>query len=211
MKGLTYIELLLVLGIFSFVMGIIGGIYKVQDYFKTTRDLQRLKDLSLINSALNFYFQNANFVDPDGPYLENRGIDESLPTIFVSVPEEKEKFFETCYYYQNNKIYYIYQTNKNDYQKINGYGWIPINFLTINYPSLTYLPVDPVNDLKSGLYYLYAFKRNPLKYEIAAFFESKEFQKNGIKDIVSKDGGDDDLRLELGTDLNIIPPFIPNF
>jgi hypothetical protein len=207
MKGITYVELLIVLGFIPVIIGIISGFIKLQDYFKTTRDLQRLQDLNLLNSALNFYFQNATSVDPDGPNLQNRGVDEAVPTIFVSVPGETDKFFETCFYYPNNKIYYIYQTNKNDYQKINGSGWIPINFLEVNFPGLSVLPVDPINRLQSGLYYLYAFQRKPAQYEISAGFESVEFQKGGRADKVSNDGGDDENRLELGTNLNLIPGF----
>ena len=211
MKGLTYVELLVVLGLIPVVIGIISGVLKVQNYYKTSRDLQRLQDLNLLNSALNFYFQNATSVDPDGPNLNNRGVDESIPTIFVSVPGEKDKFFESCFYYPNNKTYYIYQASKNDYQKINGLGWIPINFLEVNFPGISSLPVDPINTLKSGFYYLYAFQRNPPQYEISAALESPQFQKGGSADKVSTDGGNDENRLELGTNLNLIPGFIFSF
>lgn len=210
-KGLTYIELLVVLGLIPVIIGILSGVLKVQNYFKTSRDIQRLQDLNLLNSALSFYFQNAKNLDPDGPNLSDHGVDESIPTIFVSVPAEKDKFFETCFYYPNGKTYYIHQSNKNDYQKINGSGWIPINFLEVNYPNLSSLPVDPENSLHSGLYYLYAFQRNPPQYEISAAFESSEFQKGGSADRVSNDGGNDENRLELGTNLNIIPGFIFSF
>jgi type II secretory pathway pseudopilin PulG len=211
MKGVTYIELLIVLALIPVVIGIISGVIKVQDYFKKTRDLQRLQDLNLLNSALNFYFQNATSVDPDGPNLENRGADEATPTIFVSVPQETDKFFETCFYYPNNKVYYIYQTSKNNYQKISGSGWIPINFLEVNFPGLSFLPVDPINRLNSGLYYLYVFQRKPPQYEISTGFESAEFQKGGRDDRVSNDGGDDENRLELGTNLKLVPALLFSF
>ncbi|MFN3967258.1 MAG: type II secretion system protein, partial [Endomicrobiia bacterium] len=110
-KGLTYIELLIVLGLIPVIIGITIGVFKIQEYFAKTRDLQRIQDLNLLNNALNFYFQNATSVDPDGPNLTDRGVDENLPTIFVSVPTEKDKFFESCFYYPNGKTYYIYQTN----------------------------------------------------------------------------------------------------
>jgi hypothetical protein len=58
---------------------------------------------------------------------------------------------------------------------------------------------------------MYAFRRKPLQYEISAAFESVEFQKGGAADRVSKDGGDDENRLELGTNLNIIPGFLFSF
>ncbi len=210
-KGLTYVELLIVLGLIPVLIGLGGGVFKIQDYFKKTRDLQRINDITLLNNALNFYFQNATSVDPDGPNLTNRGVDESLPTIFVSVPGEKDKFFESCFYYPTGKIYYIYQTNKNDYQRTDSFGWIPINFQEVNYPGLSVLPVDPINTLNSGLYYLYAFQRTPPQYEISVGFESPEFQKGGSADKVSTDGGNDDNRLEMGTNLNIIPGFLWSF
>lgn len=211
MKGLTYVELLVVLGLTSVVIGIISGVLKIQSYSKTTRDLQRLQDLNLLSSALNFYFQNATSVDPDGPNFNDRGVDELIPTIFVSIPAEKDKFFETCFYYPDGKIYYIYQSNKNDYQKINGLGWIPINFFEVNLPLISSLPADPINTLQSGLYYLYSFQRNPPQYEISAGFESEKFQKGGSTDKVSNDGGNDENRLEIGTNLNLIPSFIFSF
>jgi len=203
MKGITYVELLIVLGLILVIIGIVTSVIKVQDYFKTIRDIQRLQDLNLLNSALNFYFQNAVSIDPDGPNLQNKGIDESSSTIFVSVPRENDQF--QTYYSTNSKTYYIYQSNKNDYQKINGFGWIPINFSEVNFSGLSFLPVDPINRLQPGLYYLYAFQRNPPQYEISAGFESTEFKQGGAKDIVSNDGGNDNNRLELGTNLNLIP------
>ncbi len=206
-KGLTYIELLIALGLIPLLIGLVTGVLKVQDHFKTTRDLQRLQDLNLINNALNYYFQNATSIDPDGPNLEQRGTDQTNPTIFVSVPTEDYKFPQKCISIRTRRIYSIYQTNKNFYQRIDGSGWIPINFLEINYPELGALPIDPVNDYNKGLYYLYAFQKNPAQYEISAAFESVEFRKGGFKDLVSNDGGNDENRFELGTNLNLLPAF----
>ncbi len=211
MKGVTYVEILITLALIPFILGIIGGAVKLKNYLSTSRDLQRLQDAYALNSALNFYFRNAINFDPDGPNLDNRGVDETYPTIFVSVPDEQDQFFETCYCPSNDKAYYIYQTNKNDYQKINGSGWIPIDFSSLNYPGLSYLPVDPSNTLRSGLYYMYAFRRNPPQYEISLSFESPEYRLGGVNDKVSTDGGNDPNRLELGNNLELICPFIYSF
>ena len=199
------------MGLIPVVIGVISGVFKIQEHFAKTRDLQRIQDLILLNNALNFYFQNATSVDPDGPNLENRGVDETMPTIFVSVPTEKDKFFESCFYYPTGKTYYIHQVSKNNFQRIDSFGWIPINFQEVSYPGLGSLPVDPVNSLNSGLYYLYAFQRVPPQYEISAGFESPEYQKGGSQDKVSTDGGDDENRWELGTNLNIVPAFLWKF
>lgn len=211
MKGFTYVEILIVL-IGSFIIfGILAGSLKIKNYLTVSRDLQRLQDATALNAALNFYFRNTNNFDPDGPFLDKKGYDEEAPTIFVSVPAEKDIFFQTCYCQINGKVYSIYQSNKNDYQKINGKGWIPIDFLSVNYPSLSVLPVDPVNDMHSGLYYMYAFRRNPPQYEISLSFESDKFKLNGSADKVSTDGGNDPNRFELGTNLELICSFIYQF
>lgn len=203
-KGFTYIELLVVLGVIALLLGIFVSVIKVKPYLTKTRDIQRLNDLYALNSALNFYFQNATSVDPDGPYLDNRGTDEATPTIFVSVPWESFSFPAT--YTTNSKIYYYYQSNKSDYQRLDGYGWLPINFFEVLFTNLSILPIDPVNEASSSLYYLYAFRRYPLAYEISSAFESTDFKKGGGNDKVSTDGGNDDNRFELGIDLSLIPP-----
>lgn len=203
-KGFTYIELLVVLGVLSLLLGIFISVLKAKPYFTKARDLQRLKDLYSLNAILTFYFQNATSVDPDGPYLSLRGIEEATPTIFVSIPIESFQFPAT--YTTNSKTYYYYQSNKADYQKLNGYGWIPINFLEVSFSALPTLPVDPINEASSSLYYLYSFRRIPFGYEVEGAFETSEFKKGGKNDKVSTDGGDDNNRFELGTDLSLIPP-----
>ncbi len=72
-KGFTYIELLVVLGVISLLLGIFVSVIKVKPYITKSRDVQRLNDLYALNSALSFYFENATSVDPDGPYLDGRG------------------------------------------------------------------------------------------------------------------------------------------
>ncbi len=211
MKGFTYVETLTILGVLTILFAIIGGSLKVKSYLAQSRDLQRLQDAAALSAALNFYFRNSENLDPDGPFLEKTGFDEENPTIFISVPAEKDKFFQTCYCQTNGKVYSVRQSNKSDYQKIDGKGWIPIDFLSVNYPSLSVLPVDPINNMRSGLYYMYAFRRNPPQYEISLSFESANFRLNGPADKVSTDGGNDPNRLEMGTNLELICPFIYEF
>ncbi|MCS7200715.1 MAG: hypothetical protein NZ822_01010 [Patescibacteria group bacterium] len=203
-KGFTYIELLIVLGVLILLLGILISVIGAKPYFAKSRDVQRLKDLYFLNLALNFYFQNATSVDPDGPYLYLRGIDEATPTIFVSIPKESYPFPAT--YTTGSITYYYYQSNRSDYQRIDGYGWLPINFMEISFPSLAVLPVDPLNQVTSSLYYTYSFRRSSFDYEIGGSFETAEFKNGGVNDKVSTDGGNDPNRYELGSNLNLIPP-----
>lgn len=203
-KGFTYIELLIVLAVISLLLGIFISVIKIKPYLVKGRDIQRLNDLYALNSALSFYFENATSVDPDGPYLNNRGIDEATPTIFTSIPGESFSFPTT--YTTNSKTYYFYQSNKSDYQRLDGYGWLPINFFEVNFFNLSVLPIDPINEATSSLYYIYAFQRYPLAYEVSVSFESLDFKIGGKNDKVSTDGGNDNNRYEVGTNLSLIPP-----
>jgi hypothetical protein len=216
MKGLTYVEILIVLLLISAVLAIIIGGIKLRDSFRLSRDLQRFRDAYILNSALNFYFRNATNFDPDGPNLNNRGIGESSTTVFISIPmgQEDNMIPEVCRCEISDNspccpTYYIYRSSRSDYQKINGSGWIPIDFDSLNSQGLfylSYLPVDPLNTLNFDLYYIYAFRRDPPQYEIALSFESPKYRFGGSEDKVSKDNGDDPYRLELGTNLNLICP-----
>jgi type II secretory pathway pseudopilin PulG len=210
-RGLTYVELIIVLALFSLILGLMATIFKLKSQFILARDFQRLKDANFLNSALNFYFRNAYQADGDGPYLENMAIDEATPTIFVSIPSSDPFNFSSFVY--NSKTYYFYRTDKLSYRKINGTGWLPINFEDMKSYLIDTLPVDPLNmvwsDTGSYYGYNYAFKKEPLGYEISIFLESSRFNKGGSNDKVSTDGGNDEKALELGWDLTIIPPLPP--
>jgi len=210
-KGLTYVEIIIVLALFSVILGLMATVFKLKSQFVLARDFQRLKDINALNSALNFYFKNAYQPDGDGPYFQNRGIDETTPTIFVSIPSSENFSFSS--FNHGGKTYYFYRVDKLSYQKINGSGWLPVNFEDIKSYLIEALPVDPLNRVwsASGAYYgyNYSFRREPLGYEISIFFESPNFNNGGLNDKVSTDGGNDNKALELGWDLTIMPPLPP--
>jgi hypothetical protein len=86
-------------------------------------------------------------------------------------------------------------------RKIDGTGWIPLNFTNITSGTpLSILPIDPINDKVQGFYY--RFGVNPLAktYELDCAFESAD---NIAKQ--SSDGGNNNSRYEAGTDLTILP------
>ncbi len=207
-KGLTLIEVIIILALLSIFYGFFITFFKISNFFVIARDNQRINDLVLLNSVLNLYLQNATSIDLDGPYLSQRAIDEATPTIFVSVPSEVEYFPP---YSTNSIAYQVYQQSRNNYRAIDGKGWIPIDFTEISYTgNISQLPVDPINTKEGNFFYLYAFRVDPFGYELSCFLEYPEFQRGGKKDKVSRDGGNDDQRFEIGTNLEIIPPFYYN-
>lgn len=207
-KGFTYLELLVVLAITLIIFGFIGIYFVSTEFFAKARDNQRISDAFALANILNAYMNASLEPDFDGPFLINKGINQSEPTIFLSLPLEDINLFRSCYYKSYGQIYFIYQTHLNNLKKIDGKGWLPVDFSGLRNQYLNALPVDPINSFSKGLYYLYAFQTQPLQYEISISFESESFLKNGASDKVSTDGGDDDNRFEVGTNLRLIPPFL---
>ena len=76
-----------------------------------------------------------------------------------------------------------------------GSGWVKINFGPKRSLSLATLPYDPLNN---GIHH-YAYCATQDGWEINAVFESKRFESE-----MKNDGGDDYLKYEIGSNLNLI-------
>jgi len=207
-KGFTYVELLVSIGLISAVIALLSLTFDPRAYFARTRDLRRLKDLQALSNALTIYFFQTFNPDPDGPELSDRGMDQSNPTIFISVPYELEQVFQNCFDPFSNQWVQIYQVSQNNLQRINGSGWVPVNFTEIYFPPISSLPIDPINSWSLGYFYAYAFKTKPFGFELTAALEYERFKFGGPDDKVSTDGGNDPRRFEIGSDLSIIPPLV---
>jgi len=80
-----------------------------------------------------------------------------------------------------------------DLRNINGTGWIPINFTTMSRGSpLSSLPVDPVNTVASGAFYV--FVTDGRTWNFASLLESERHAPSAVRD-----GGTDSARFEAGT------------
>jgi prepilin-type N-terminal cleavage/methylation domain-containing protein len=207
-KGFTYIELLISIALIAFIISLIVVAFNPASYFSRSRDLKRLKDLQTLANALTIYFAYSFNPDPDGPELSKRGMNQEYPTIFISVPYDIEEVFDNCFDPFSNQYVQIYQVSKNNLQRINGTGWVPVNFTEVSAIPISELPIDPINSFSSGYFYAYAFKVKPFKFEITAALEYKRFRFGGPDDRVSTDGGNDPRRFEVGSDLNVIPPLV---
>jgi len=209
-KGFTYTEIIIVLLLLTVITSIILVVIRVQTYFARARDLKRINDLESLANVLRIYSQSTSTPDLDGPYLDYRGIDEIWATIFISVPIELETYPSSSCIYEN-RSYAIFQADKNNYLKIDGHGWLPVDFTNLTSLPFSSLPVDPINSYSKGYYYLYTFRKKPLQFELSAALESKDFRQGGREDKTSTDNGNDANRFEIGTNLNLIPPFpLPN-
>lgn len=86
-------------------------------------------------------------------------------------------------------------------RKIDGTGWIPLPLTTITSGTpISTLPVDPKNNKALGFYYRFGANLAAKTYEIDCALENSE-----NLDKQSADGGNNNSRYEVGTDLTILP------
>jgi hypothetical protein len=106
----------------------------------------------------------------------------------------------TCGNYNLVKIFppyqYKCQTTQN-YLKVDGNGWIPVNFTLGKIFAISNLPVDPLNNNQ----YFYAYQTRQNRYKLTIRFEN---EYNMLK--MASDGGIDPTLYEAGTDLFISSP-----
>ncbi len=98
-------------------------------------------------------------------------------------------------------IYDSTQGTSSTREKINGTGWIPIDFNLISSGSpLSSLPVDPTNNKSKNLYYRFGVDPKTKTYELDCAFESSDYITKE-----SSDGGNNSSLYEYGTNLTILP------
>ncbi len=147
------------------------------------RDANRISDLATLKSAISLY--SVDMPTPDFACTNKK-------TIYASAPITPPPGWTAGAHMGSRAV--------------NGTGWIPIDFASVSSGSpLGKLPVDPSNNPKKHLVYLFACDPSNNTYELDAVMESKKYGNGGSSDIVSTDGGNDPNVYEVGTDLSLIP------
>jgi len=200
-KGFTLIELLIVVSLILILFALTSQVFKPASYLRKTRDIKRIGDLKALDTALKVYL-TATTTPNLGP--ANKGVDESNPTIFISVPFDKEDVRSQTLVW-NSKTYYFSQASSSEIYKNDGNGWLPVNLNSLVYPPLFAYPVDPINSYNKKFFYSYVFNRASSTFEINAKLEFEGYKFGGSEDKVSTDGGDNQNIYEVGNNLNLMP------
>jgi prepilin-type N-terminal cleavage/methylation domain-containing protein len=184
-KGITLVEILIVMGIISILFASFFYIWNTMDIFRKSRDSKRINDLQLLDTALKtllFTERNINLGE------EN--------VIYTSLPDSSS----TCGSYNLLPLFSPYsyrcQTSQN-YLKVDGNGWLPVNFTLGKILTISVLPIDPLNNKD----YFYAYQVRQGRYKLTARFETKT---NISK--MANDGGFEPTLYEVGSDLFIPSP-----
>ncbi len=190
-EAFTLIELLVVIAILGVLGTAVVLVLNPSELIKQGRDSTRLSDLAALNSALAL-FQTDRYMNSMG----------QASTTYVSIPDSTS----TCANLglptlPSGSQYHCASTST--YAKTDGTGWVPVNFNLISSGSpLSKLPVDPINNTSSGLYYTYTPGGS---WDLASSMESQKYKLGGQADAVSKDGGFYPDLYEVGSNLSLLP------
>jgi len=188
----TLVEVLVVVGLIAVLSTVVLLTLNPLDFLKQGRDSTRLNDLSNLLRTLNYikaespqtFFGNAKtiYISRPDPNLTGDATSTCPNMNLPSIP--------------NDWSYYC--VSQENLSKIDGKGWIPIDFRNQAIFRLSKLPVDPKND--ENYYYTYVYDPNTQTFEINTVLESEK-----QKHLLAEDNGDNDNLYELGTNLTLYP------
>ena len=158
-SGFTLLELLIVIGILAILATGIVVILNPAEILKQSRDVKRITELNSLDKALEIYSFNGGM---------NFG---STSTVYISIPDTSLNCNNVSSTLPVLPVNWNYNCVTSDnLRKVNGNGWVPVDFTSTNIPPLTVLPVDPLNN--SDSYYSYTVG----SWKIIANLESQKYK-----------------------------------
>jgi prepilin-type N-terminal cleavage/methylation domain-containing protein len=196
-SGFTLIELLVVIAIIAVLSVVVILTLQPTELLRQSRDSNRFSDFSTLTTAL-------------GTYLAQGGSSlGSASTTYISIPDPAATttagdHCEGLGLPAAPSGFSYRCAASSTYNRVDGTGWIPVNFMSLNgTPVISSLPVDPINQTSSNLYYTYM--TDGTRYEFTAVLESQKYSIGGSNDAESKDGGQYSNLYEKGTNLSLLP------
>lgn len=211
-KGFTLLELLIVIAVIAVLSAILIFILDPTETLSKSRDAQRISDLGSLKTALGIYLTTVNGAQLDG--ITGTRQDKCLggggaKTVFTSIDTTAIPAL-TAAALTGSEFSAWGQVGAASTTATNGTGWVPVNLGAITGGSpISSLPLDPTNTvtaatpLNTDLFYRYACRKSPLTFEIDAKLESIAFTTTDNR--AQKDGGNNTLLYEVGTDMTILP------
>ena len=177
----TLIELLIVIGILAILAMTVLLVINPAQLVKQSRDSNRITEMNQLNKALMLY-QSFGGSSNMGTHGE----------VYISIPDTDPNSANLDL--PTGPTYHC-KTEAN-YRRVDGTGWIPVNFTSIQSSAGTLfsnLPIDPINTIENNLYYTYI----PGSWALSATLESEKY----LSTTAVNDGGVSDTRFEVGNNL----------
>lgn len=230
-KGVTLLELLIVIAIIAVLAVAIILVLNPAETLRKSRDSQRISDLATLKTALGIYTTSKTSPQLDGisgtAQDKCEGGTAANEELWVSVPITAVTGGETItdaappIGWTQLATSWEQATLASAQAGVDGTGWIPVNLGSITGGApISSFPLDPTNDLSittgsetstaaavtnGAQMYRYACKKTNIVWEANARLESTAFGPGGDDDRSVKDGGNNTLLYEVGTDLSILP------
>ncbi len=167
-QSFTLIELLVVIGVLAVLALAVLISLNPQELIKQARDSKRISDLASINKALSWLL-----ADCPNCFFGTSSI------VYVSIPDTSSNCSNLNLPPLPPGYQYRCVTQEN-LRKIDGNGWIPVNFKQFSAgSSLSSLPVDPINNAQTGEYYTYVTGGS---WELTALFSSNKYLDKSTND-----------------------------
>jgi prepilin-type N-terminal cleavage/methylation domain-containing protein len=164
----TLIELLVVIAIIAILAVVVVLTLNPAELLRQSRDANRASDMSTLNSAINLYT-----TDQTGASGFSLG---SANVTYISIPDPTATTTAgtDCSGIGFPSGGSFHCAASSTYRNVNGTGWIPINFTKISSGApIGSLPMDPINQSSSGLYYSYQTNGNT--FRLVADPESQKY------------------------------------
>ncbi len=171
-RAFTLIELLVVIAIIAILAVVVVLTLNPAELLRQSRDANRVSDMATLNSALNLYV-----TDQSGASSFSLGnANATYPSVYDSSATSTAG--DQC---QGLALPTLgtgqsWQCSASStYRNATTTGWIPVNFSNISSgPPLGNLPVDPVNQTSSNLFYSY--NTNGSQFVVTADLESQKYK-----------------------------------
>ena len=166
-KAFTLIELLVVIAIIAILAVVVVLTLNPAQLLAQSRDANRVSDMATLASALNLYTTDQSSALQLG----------TTTNTYLSIPDPNGS--STCGSLGMPALVSSTWTcsSSANYRLATSTGWLGVNFNLISSGSpFGSLPVDPVNQTSSGLFY--AYNTNGSQFEVTGNFESSKYKQN---------------------------------
>ncbi len=188
-RSFTLVELLIVFSILAVLAAVLTILIKPAQIFAKVRDGQRVQNIKNLNTAVEIF----NSTNPTA-FIGTSSI------VYISLPDAAGNcgnWLDRLPPLPNSGWSYRCATTQN-YKKVDGTGWLPINFTADPMINLSQLPTDPVNNTT----YFYSYTTDP-QWHLATPLELAANRSD--KALAGTDGGSSANAYEQGTNLTLIP------